>query len=148
LAQHTTLTAFIGSSCHREEVSLARSCTHGVDGRKGGQGSYVSSPTKFLENESENDGGEKRRQVVTHDIADNLNSQESDSIYRPLLRVFINQTVKKFPNCTRRVHARGLRGHPYYSSVSARRLRRKRQRTRGPTSRYFTLDRAQSQDRH
>jgi hypothetical protein len=53
---------------------VTRRSHHQVDG----QGSYVLSPTKFFENESENDDGEKRRQVVTRDSA-----EESDSLYRP-----------------------------------------------------------------
>jgi hypothetical protein len=41
------------------------------------QGSYIPSPTKFLKNKSENDGGE-RSQVVTRDIAGSF--QEIDSL--------------------------------------------------------------------
>jgi len=94
---------------------------------------------------------EKGRPVVTRDTADNF--QESDNLY------FDNQTVKKLPcdqarerwrssnvisDCTRRVHARGRQGHPYYSSMKSHctQVRRKRQRTRDPRSRYPALDRA------
>jgi len=113
--------------------------------------SYVFSPTKSLENESDNGDGEKGEENTSGDTTDNF--QESDNLY------FGNQTVKKLPydqarecrgssdvisDYIRKVHERNLQGHPCYSSMNGQstQVRRKRQRTRRPRSRYSALDRA------